>query len=229
METAFEKQYRKKGFKSQRRYPNEALVRFFATHYFSRSSDQRRYTRVLEIGCGSGANLWLPAREGFATYGIDVSPTGIELCRQMLKFWKTKAVVRVGNMLALPFDKKEFDAIFDVVSMQHVDRQGHETGYREVFRCLKSGGRFFQWHLGQKSTPFQKRGGTRWDRWTLENITNRSMPLHNNGLTCFLKPSEVKILLREIGFRDVAIETTLRSYNGGTQHIEYLELTARKP
>jgi 2-polyprenyl-3-methyl-5-hydroxy-6-metoxy-1,4-benzoquinol methylase len=82
--TFFDKSYRSAGLDAQRRYPNEELLRFFGTYYFGLPPDQRRALRVLEVGCGSGANLWMMAREGFDAHGVDLSQEGLALCEQML-------------------------------------------------------------------------------------------------------------------------------------------------
>lgn len=74
-----EKTYQKQKFGAQRRYPNEELIRFFASTFFKKKSNERKKTRILELGCGSCANLWMIAREGFDSYGIDISPAAIGL------------------------------------------------------------------------------------------------------------------------------------------------------
>ena len=45
------------------KYPSIALVRFIASNYYD--AQDRNEIKILEIGCGTGANLWYLAREGF--------------------------------------------------------------------------------------------------------------------------------------------------------------------
>src|SRR6218665_938871 len=52
------------------RYPPEDLVRFMGRRF--RAADKGA-VKVLEVGCGPGANLWFMHREGFAVHGIDIS------------------------------------------------------------------------------------------------------------------------------------------------------------
>ena len=57
--------YKNDGFRTQRMYPNEEMCRFMGRRYFSTERSERANISILEVGCGSGANLWMLAREGF--------------------------------------------------------------------------------------------------------------------------------------------------------------------
>lgn len=224
----FEKLYQEQGFASQRRYPNEAFIQFLADNFFYLEKEKRSRIKILELGCGSGANLWMVAKEGLAAYGIDIAPTGIELCKAMLDSWGVTADLRIGDMKNLDFNDNYFDVIFDVVSMQHINTEEHNLAYKEVCRCLKPGGYFWQWHLGQASTSFLKGGGKPIDKFTVDNILNPNVPLHNAGVTCFLTPDDARVLLASVGFNQIDIETVTRTYKNMTQKIEYLAITAKK-
>ncbi|MBU0496501.1 MAG: class I SAM-dependent methyltransferase [Candidatus Thermoplasmatota archaeon] len=220
--------FKKMGFASQRRYPNESIIRFLATHFFHLNAEQRKRVKILEVGCGSGANLWMVGKEGFSAYGIDIASTGLELCREMMKKWGVNADVRLGNMKKIDFDDNYFDLIFDIVSMQHMDLEDHLKSYVEIFRCLKKDGLFFQWHLGDRSISFVESGGNLVDKLTVDNIYNDSVPLSNNGLVCFLSPAEARNLLSIAGFSNIDVESSTRTYINMTQTIEYLEISAKK-
>ena len=58
-------------FASRPWHPPEELVRFIARNFGS--VPDREAVRVLEVGCGTGANLWYAAKEGFTIAGIDGS------------------------------------------------------------------------------------------------------------------------------------------------------------
>jgi len=135
--------YGHSGFSAQRRYPNEELLRFFGRHYFPLPRERRREIRVLEVGCGSGANLWMIAREGFDAHGIDLAPEGISLCAQMLEFWGTQATLTPADMTDVPYPDSHFDAIVDVFSSYCIDEAGFEKFLDEVSRLLKPGGRIY--------------------------------------------------------------------------------------
>lgn len=112
----FEASYGSAGFGAQRRYPNEELVRFLARHFFPLPRAARADVRILEVGCGSGANLWMIAREGFAAHGLDLSAEGLALCRRMLEAWGVTAALEEGDMTALPYGTGSMHAVLDVFS-----------------------------------------------------------------------------------------------------------------
>jgi len=56
------------------RYPSEDLVRFGAQRLGHRQP--RSDVRVLEVGFGTGANLWYFAREGYSVAGLEGTETG---------------------------------------------------------------------------------------------------------------------------------------------------------
>lgn len=224
----FEKLYKTQGFDSQRSYPNEALIRFLSANYFNLPRAKRKKIKILELGCGSGANLWMLAKEGFDAYGIDIASTGIKLCKKMLKKWNVFAKAEKGNMRKLGFPDNFFDAIVDVVSVQHVNLKGHSEIYRETYRCLKTGGKLFQWHLGTRSVSFKMGGGKKIDSNTIDAIRNPKVPLSGCGLVCFLTPAVAKKMLKEAGFKNIIIESHIRTYQNRKQKIEYLAIQCEK-
>ena len=54
---------------SGNRYPEPILIRLIAKNFFRIKT--RKKIKILDLGCGEGANLWFLAREGFDAYGID--------------------------------------------------------------------------------------------------------------------------------------------------------------
>lgn len=225
---SFEQQYKTYGLASQRRYPNESLLAFLAAYYFSLTQSERQKIQILELGCGSGANLWMLAREGFSVWGIDSSATGLSFCQTILNQWNVQANLTLGNMTVLPYASASFDAIVDVVSMQHLTWLQHEQALAEVFRVLKPGGRFFSFHLGAGSSAFTASQAYKLDDVTLDNIP-AGYPLAGNGPTAFLSAEQYQRMANEAGLIDVIVERQLRSYALSSLMVEYLIFTARKP
>lgn len=222
----FEQQYQTKGFASQRRYPNESLLAFLGGNYFHLPMQQRSQIKVLELGCGSGANLWVVAKEGFDAYGVDFSSTGLVLCEQMLQTWGCQATLKLDDITSLSFEDNSFDVIFDVVSMQHLTFEQHVQAYKEIYRCLKPGGKFFSYHLGENSVSL-KSNNEMVDHCTVKDISD-GYPLAHNGQACFLSANETRRMLGEAGLEKVVIEKYLRSYSNQTAYMEYLSMEAIK-
>ncbi len=222
----FEQQYQAQGFASQRQYPNESFLAFLGSRFFHLPFEKRGSFKFLEVGCGSGANLWAVAKEGFQAHGIDLSPTGLDYCRAMLRKWQVTANLCLGDVTDLPYDTGALDVIFDVVTLQHLPFQAHFQAWGEIYRCLKNGGAFFSYHLGENSISL-KCGAEMIDHCTVRNVSD-GYPLANNGPICFLSANEARKSLSEIGFKSITIEKVVRSYSNQTVYIEYLVITAGK-
>ena len=156
----FNRQYMSKGLGAQRRYPNESLIQFLASRYFKVPEADRKSIRILEVGCGSGANLWMLSKEGFNTYGIDSSQTAVELAAQHLGAkWNVEADIQLGAFTSLPYADAFFDVVVDVVSLQHLNLEDSSVALQEIRRVLKLGGNFFSYRLSDHSIMYEHSGG----------------------------------------------------------------------
>ena len=88
--------------------------------------------KILDVGCGTGANLEMLAQFG-AAEGVDVSDSALEFCRA--KGLKTHK----GLAEKLPFDDESFDLVTALDVVEHLDDDA--AGLKEMHRVLKSGGR----------------------------------------------------------------------------------------
>lgn len=62
-------------------WPAENIVRFIANEKLRAGSERL----ALDFGSGNGRHLWLMAKEGFETHGVDISPVAIDLARKWMK------------------------------------------------------------------------------------------------------------------------------------------------
>jgi SAM-dependent methyltransferase len=130
------------------KYPGEDLIRFVARNFYS--VPERSAVRILEVGSGPGANLWFLAREGFATYGIEGSPTAARLSRQRLdaecRGWSEEPArgdVVVGDITKLRWPADYFHAVIDCEAVYCNDFEDSRRIYREMHRVTRPGGRLF--------------------------------------------------------------------------------------
>ncbi len=212
--------------RAQRAYPNESLIQFLASKYFIRPMAERKAIRMLEVGCGSGANLWMMAKEGFDTYGIDSSRKGIKLARNHLKEkWGVSATLDLGSFTELPYAKSHFHAVVDVVSLQHLNLADSAIALAEIVRVLKPDGAFFSYRLSDHSVMYET--GRRIDSATLENISDTRMPLANNGPISFWPPVMAREMYSKVGLAVESVERISRTYANG-MFVEYLSLVGLK-
>ena len=92
------------------KYPAESLIRFIARNFYQRN---RKSTKILEVGCGPGANIWYLAKEGFDTYGIDGSETAIKKAKKRLQEENLRAHLHIGDIINLPYEENYVDAVID--------------------------------------------------------------------------------------------------------------------
>jgi SAM-dependent methyltransferase len=122
------------------RYPYDSVVTFVYRH--APRGKPRAETRILEVGCGAGNNLWFAAREGFAVSGIDSSPTAIGYAQQRFREEGLPGDLRVGDFGQLPFENNTFDMVIDRAALTYVGIAGARKAVREIHRVSKIGARF---------------------------------------------------------------------------------------
>ncbi len=107
------------------------IIASFVAEICSRIEGHR--PRILDVGCGTGANLVMLSRFGEAE-GVDVSPDALAFCRA-----RGLQNVRLGAAEELPFEDGTFDLVtaFDVI--EHMDDD--VAGLREMHRVLRPDGR----------------------------------------------------------------------------------------
>ena len=126
---------------------------------------QSLLARILDVGCGTGANLEMLSRFGDAE-GVDVSDEAIEYCR--IKGLK----VRKGIAEELPFEDSAFDLVTALDVVEHLDDD--ISGLKELHRVTRSGGHAlvfvpaFMWLWGVQDDISHHR-----IRYTRKQITER--------------------------------------------------------
>jgi ubiquinone/menaquinone biosynthesis C-methylase UbiE len=96
-------------------------------------------TRTLDYCCGNGENALFMAKAGADATGIDISPEGIENCRQnaITEGVKDKAEFLVMDGEALDFPDNSFDVIAEYGALHHLD---YDRAMLELRRVIKPGG-----------------------------------------------------------------------------------------
>jgi SAM-dependent methyltransferase len=108
--------------------------RWFVTPLLRQALTGAAQVRILDCGCGTGANLTLLETFGSA-YGFDASPVGLRIGRSLGRRNLARALVT-----AVPFGSETFDAVtsFDVLyALGHDDER---AALAEMFRLTRPGG-----------------------------------------------------------------------------------------
>jgi SAM-dependent methyltransferase len=139
--------------------------------------------RILDVGCGTGANLELLGKYGEA-FGVDISPDALAFCRA-----RGLENVRQGEAEKLPYEDESFDLVTGLDVVEHLDDD--VAGLKEMRRVLRPNGRvllfvpafMFLWgvqddvshHRRRYTIPALRRAveaaGLRVERATYANIT----------------------------------------------------------
>jgi ubiquinone/menaquinone biosynthesis C-methylase UbiE len=96
--------------------------------------------RVLDFGCGSGANTALLAGRGAHVWALDISEDLLRLGQRRLAVSGRpgEATFIAGSAHDLPFPDNSVDVVFGIAILHHLDL---DLVSREVRRVLKPGGR----------------------------------------------------------------------------------------
>lgn len=89
--------------------------------------------QILDVGCGTGANLEMLAEFGEAE-GVDVSAEALSFCLE-----RGLRNVKQGEAEALPYDAESFDLVTGLDVVEHLDDD--LAGLQEMRRVLRRGGR----------------------------------------------------------------------------------------
>jgi SAM-dependent methyltransferase len=91
----------------------------------------RSELRILDVGCGTGANLEMLSQFGNAE-GVDVSDDALDFCR------RKDLTVQKGLAETLPYDNESFDVTTALDVVEHLDDD--IAGLKEMYRVTKRGG-----------------------------------------------------------------------------------------
>tara|TARA_R110002074_G_scaffold242492_3_gene414351 strand:- start:51 stop:722 length:672 start_codon:yes stop_codon:yes gene_type:complete len=122
------------------RYPWDSVVSF--VYRYAPICGDRESLRILEVGFGSGSNLWFAAREGISVSGIEGSYSAVSKARERFRQEGLQADLRQGDFTRLPFESNHFDLVIDRAAITHVGRSEHIKAIGEVRRVMKTGGFF---------------------------------------------------------------------------------------
>ncbi|WP_024962503.1 class I SAM-dependent methyltransferase [Campylobacter ureolyticus] len=151
--------------------------------------DENKQLNILDIGCGGGQNLLnLSIKFKNSTlFGIDHSPTSINLSSQTCKDIKKRVFLEVSDVHKMSFSDNKFNLITAFETLYFW--KNLDIAFNEIKRVLKKDGKFMIFLEGTTKQTLEK--------W--ENL-GEGIKLKNK-----LNPIEIKEILNENGFLNVEI------------------------
>lgn len=124
-------------FVGRRRIIRSFLERLYRDRDWGRSNNagQRVALEILDVGCGTGANLEMLSRFG-RVQGVDVSAEAVSFCRA-----RGLPSVRQAAAEELPYEDSAFDLLTCLDVLEHLDDD--LAGLKEMGRVLRRGGHLF--------------------------------------------------------------------------------------
>jgi ubiquinone/menaquinone biosynthesis C-methylase UbiE len=199
------------------RWPAEEVVRAIARI-------GRPGLRVLEVGCGAGAQLWYLAHEGHAPVGLDFAPAALGLAAARVADEGITVPLVRGDARALPFADASYDVVLDVETFAHVPPGGVEPAWREAARVLEPGGRLVS--IGFTAGTAGSDSGTPVDPHTVRDLTRG--PLAALGTISFLDAARADALAASVGLRLDDLQVRTRTVGSEHELIEELVVVATR-
>ena len=108
--------------------------------------------RVLDVGCGTGADLQRYSQAGCDVYGADLSPAMLEVAQKKLG---DSAELRLCDAAQMSFPENFFDLVLSTFTLHEMPWEKRPSAVREITRVVKRDGRLLltDFHPGPYRFP----------------------------------------------------------------------------
>jgi len=93
---------------------------------------------ILDIGCGTGSHLELYQRYECNLYGLDLSPSMLDVARERLG---DTAQLDLGDATDMPYEDNQFDLVISMLTLHEMPPDIRSATLKEIKRVLKDDGR----------------------------------------------------------------------------------------
>lgn len=119
-----------------------------------KSSHYNKGRNSLEVGCGRGSLSAYFSDAGFKCTLLDISPSVIDIAKQIFSKNALHAQFIVGDVYDLPFDDNSFDIVFSIGLLEHLEDV--EKPMWEQVRVLEDGGLFITYVVPENKNNIQR-------------------------------------------------------------------------
>lgn len=203
------------------KYPAEEVIRFVFRNF---SAKKKSEIRILDLGCGQGANCWFLSREGFDFFAVDGSFRATKKSSELVgTISNPTGRIMQADLSLLPFSDNSFDAIIDAAAVSANSRKNIQLILSEIKRVLKVNGKFFSTGLFDCKTSGFKTG-QKLESNTYRNLTTG--PLAQIGTIHFFTRNVIEQLWRQSGFYNLKIDSLTRTDNNEQTRVSYFIVEA---
>lgn len=184
-------------------YPSENVIRFIARNYYKK---ERNNIRILDYGCGAGANTWYLSKEGFGVWAFDGSRSAVEKTRNKIKEFQLEGNnvhIEIMDGASLNYSDLFFDCVIDNGTICANTSVNIAAMYQETYRVLKAGGKLFSTSFSINTTGYGL--GEEVEHSTFKNISKG--PFSGGWIHHFYTKLELEKILVEVGYQNIKIET----------------------
>lgn len=93
---------------------------------------------ILDVGCGTGTHLELYQRYECSLYGLDISPSMLEVAQKRMG---DTAKLDLSNATEMPYEDNKFDLIITMLTLHEMPPATRSAAITEMRRVLKEDGR----------------------------------------------------------------------------------------
>lgn len=212
------------------KYPNENVIKFVARNYFKEKN--RGEIKILDAGCGVGAQSWFLVREGFDVYGFDFSKSAIEKLKY--RFEKEKLCLdgldkfEVKDAIKLDYPDGFFDAVVDSSMLPCLDDESIVKVLKQYYRILndKPYSKLFCGGLHEIGGVFGLETGKKAGGFMVGEM--KEGRLAGNFYNNFFDRERIYLLFGEAGFDSIKIDYFTEEFDDKNLDYRYFNIIAAK-
>lgn len=176
--------------------------------------------KILDLGCGTGRDVYLFAPAGYEYLGVDISEGMVKQARKLFPDAKFK----IMDIMSLDFKDQTFDGIWSFTAYQHLSKSDINIAIAEANRVLKMDGiGYITVKKGSKEGYLGEKGSERY--WSFYGKNQFAKILKDNGFDIlkfwedkrdYHPPQDVSVFLCYI-VRKISpplVKKYINSYNG---------------